>query len=131
MALVADVSIVASWFMPDEQAVGLALATAQRITVPALFWFEFRNTLLISERRGRIAEAQSRTILADLDALGLAVDREPQEGRLMALARKHRLSAYDAAYLELAERAGAELATLDRRLAAAATDEGVGLAGRA
>ena len=44
---------------------------------------------------------------------------------MMRLARSHRLTAYDAAYLELALRKGAPLATLDRRLAEAARAEGV------
>ncbi len=43
----------------------------------------------------------------------------------LCLARRHRLSGYDAAYLETALRRGAKLATLDRKLATAAAREGV------
>src|SRR5947207_11889830 len=55
----------------------------------------------------------------------IAVDDAPDQATLMALTRQHRLTVYDAAYLELALREGVPLATLDSSLAAAARAEGV------
>jgi predicted nucleic acid-binding protein len=114
--------------MPDEQPVGITVLAESTVLVPSLFWFEFRNLLLVSERRGRISPEQTATILAELARLPLEIDDRPQEHRVLGLARRHRLSVYDATYLELAERRGARLATLDRRLAIAAADEGIAVA---
>ena len=61
--------------------------------------------------------------------LGVAIDRSPDETRVMGLARIHKLTVYDAAYLELAQRSGFALASLDRELIRAAKAEGVGLVG--
>jgi predicted nucleic acid-binding protein len=65
----------------------------------------------------------------DLARLRIDLDRQADGEILLALARTHRLTAYDAAYLELALRADAPLATLDRKLAAAARAAGVPLLG--
>jgi predicted nucleic acid-binding protein len=92
--------------------------------VPALWWFEVRNGLVINERRHRVTEQESARFLEEISGLA-TVDQSPEEVALMALARKHRLSVYDAAYLELALREELPLATLDAALAAAARQEGV------
>ena len=65
--------------------------------------------------------------LADLEALSLRIDRAPESDAVLALARAHRLTIYDAGCLELAGRIGAPLATLDRQLARAARAAGVPL----
>jgi predicted nucleic acid-binding protein len=133
--LVIDASIAAAWAFPDEDS-DLARRAAEVLRVslgyvPALFWFEVRNLLLVGERRGRIGPGATLAILKDLDELPLAVDRSCVSTRLLELARQHRLTAYDAAYLELAERSGSPLATLDRQLAAAALAVGVPVLGSA
>ena len=92
-----------------------------------LFSHEIRNVLIVNERRGRIDHAGSTAFLMRLRALRLLQDDAHDEDTIMALARKHRLSAYDAAYLETALRRGDSLATLDRELARAAVAEGVAL----
>jgi predicted nucleic acid-binding protein len=132
MPFVLDASVAAAWLFPDEE--GTATQAAVRLVddtalVPALFWFEIRNVLLVGERRGRIGAADTARFLARLDGLPLEVDHAASSAVLLDLARTRALSAYDAAYLELAHRRAASLATLDRRLAAAATAEGVGLIG--
>ncbi len=96
---------------------------------PALWWFEVRNTLLVGERRGRLTEADTATFLRELHRFGVIIDRTPQEGAVMALARQYRLSVYDASYLELAQREALPLATLDRDLQKSATALGVMLFG--
>ena len=96
---------------------------------PALWWFELRNGLVINERRGRLTEHESGEFLDELAKLDIVIDRTPHEEVLMTLARRHCLTVYDAAYLELALREGLPLATLDAALADAARKEGVGMLG--
>jgi len=127
--LVLDASIAGCWAFHDEDhpSADLALArlrTAEAV-VPALWWFEVRNILVVNERRQRITEAETAVFLRDLARLPIAVDREPESSEVLRLARTHRLSVYDAAYLELAQRSRADLATLDADLKRAAQAEGV------
>jgi predicted nucleic acid-binding protein len=86
-----------------------------------------RNTLIINERRGRLAEADTAAFLRGLSRLGVTVDRLPEEAGVMTLARKHRLTVYDASYLELAQRETLPLATLDADLIRAAREENLSL----
>ena len=82
----------------------------------------------MGERRQRSTEAQATQWLTCLGFLPIAVDEESNDrawGEVLSLARAHRLSAYDAAYLELALRRGLPLATLDDKLKAAASAVGV------
>jgi predicted nucleic acid-binding protein len=95
--------------------------------VPGLWWFEVRNILVVNERRRRITEAGTASFLQNLSQLRVRVDQSPDEGAVLRLARTHRLSVYDAAYLELAQREGLALATLDADLRKAAANEGVAL----
>ena len=95
--------------------------------VPSLWWFEVRNILVVNERRKRITESGTNSFLRELARLRIRVDREPEEGAVLRLARTHRLSVYDASYLELALREAIPVATLDGELAAAAVAEGMEL----
>ena len=105
------------------------LARTEDAFVPMLWWFEVRNALVLSERRGRIAEPQTARFLREISRLAIMVDRTPDESGVLTLARRHRLTVYDAAYLELALREAAPLATLDAQLAAAARSEAVTVIG--
>ena len=131
MAIVIDASVAAAWCFPDEQA-----DTAERVlehllrtdgVVPSIFRRELRNVLIVNERRGRIDQTDSARFLMRLRALRLLHDDAHNEDAVIALARKHVLSAYDSAYLETAVRRGDSLATLDRNLARAASAESVAL----
>lgn len=129
MPFVVDASVAAAWALKDERA-PLASACLDRsaedfLTVPALFWFEVRNVLIINERRGRLTVAESADFLSLLSRLPIRVDQEPYSDAVLDLARRHRLTVYDAAYLELARRLGLTLATLDLRLIGAAASEAV------
>ena len=93
--------------------------------VPGIFWYELLNVLIVNERRGRLTLDETESGLAAVTNLAPIVDIDFSPSRLMALARHHRLTAYDAAYLELAVRTGSEFATLDRRLAASSAAEGI------
>lgn len=96
--------------------------------VPDLWRLEVANTLLVGERRKRSTRADTMAWLGFLSALPITVDAETRNhvfGKTLNLARDHNLSAYDAAYLELAMRLALPLATLDEKLKAAAADVGV------
>lgn len=131
MAFVVDVSVVASWLLPDETdataATALRRLEAEDAVAPSLWWFEMRNLLLANERRGRLDAGLTNTILSRLKRLPIILDHSSEEIPLLDLARRYRLTAYDAAYLELAVRLRSPLATLDKALRAAAREEGVRL----
>jgi predicted nucleic acid-binding protein len=94
-----------------------------------LWSFEVHNLVLMGERRNRLDATGTARFLADLGALPIQIDREPESATTLELARAHRLTFYDAAYLELALRRAAPIATFDRQLAAAARAAGVPLLG--
>lgn len=133
MPLVIDVSVMASWHFPDEKSVyGDRVQNLLRndsARLPTIWWFELRNVLLIGERRKRVDEANNIAFLQALSMFRLTVDALPDELAVLTLARRHRLSFYDACYLELAHRERLPLATLDQALARAAADEGIALIG--
>jgi predicted nucleic acid-binding protein len=124
MPMVVDASVTIGWYLADEATdttqMVLGLLGESEAIAPALWWFEIRNALLMNERRARLDPSQIAAILAHLARLPIALDREPAGDAVLALARAHRLTFYDAAYLELALRRDAPLATLDQRLGAAA-----------
>ena len=133
MPFVVDASVAAVWGLSDEAHPTADLAH-QRLgsdpaLVPALWWYEVRNTFVVNERRGRVKPAETAAFLLILSRLPIHPGGAPEEQRLLSLARTHRLTIYDAAYLELAQREGIPLATLDAGLARAAQAEGVPLLG--
>ena len=129
MSVVLDSSIAGCWCFPDEASsvadAAMVEVAADEAVVPAIWWFEVRNLLLTGERVGRMDPLGTAGFLADLEALSIRIDRAPESDVVLAFARRHRLTIYDAAYLELADRIGAPLATLDRPLARAARAAGV------
>ena len=129
MTLVIDSSVAASWGIPDEDSPAarraLSAALAEDVAVPGIFWHELRNVFLVNERRGRLSLDETKTGLAAVSDFSPAVDDPDGHSAVLALARRHALSAYDAAYLELAVRRRAILATLDNKLAKAARAEGL------
>ena len=132
--LVLDASVAVSWCFPDrrteyttrvlhEVASGFAV-------VPGLWALEVGNALVASERRGYLKPVQLGAFLRDLQDLPKQVEHVTPEqafDRVLALAKEHELSTYDACYLELAERMGLPLATLDSDLRKAARSAGVDL----
>jgi predicted nucleic acid-binding protein len=97
--------------------------------VPSLWWFEIRNILVIGERHKRIAESDTAGFLRYLSSFPLRIDRSPDEPQVLRLARVHRLSVYDACYLELALRENIPLASIDAQLVVAAHAESIPLIG--
>ena len=134
MPFVIDASVVHDWAFAEghptrkSQRERLDVDVAQ---APSLWWFEVRNGLRMAERRGRSSEDISASFLQAMAHFPVTIDNAPDETAVLALARRHRLTVYDAAYLELALREGLELATLDTALAEAARREGVPVLGDA
>ncbi|MCC7434258.1 MAG: type II toxin-antitoxin system VapC family toxin [Methanoregulaceae archaeon] len=132
MRLVVDASIGGAWCLSDEES-NLALEVLDRIVeaqliVPAHWSLELSNLLVVAERRSRIDAEAVRNATRFLRSLPFTVDVMTTGQALSAtleLARRHQLTSYDAAYLELAIREGAVLATLDQRLTRVASSEGV------
>jgi predicted nucleic acid-binding protein len=127
-----DCSVTMAWYFKDEaspyaNAVRKALSSA-RALVPALWPLEVANILVLGERRGRSTEAEASKWLGYLRMLPIHVDDETP-GRawsdILHIARSYNLSAYDAAYLELAIRLGLPFASLDDKLKATANSAGV------
>jgi predicted nucleic acid-binding protein len=133
VSFVLDASVSACWALDDEEHaiadMALVRSAADEVVVPALWWFEIRNLLIVAERRGRITATKTSVFFASLERLTILIDHVPDDQAIMALARRHGLTVYDSAYLELALRTPAGMATLDKRLAAAAAHEGVSLIG--
>jgi predicted nucleic acid-binding protein len=133
LSFVIDASVLADWFLEDKTdprvEASIEALTQVDACAPSLLFFEIRNALLVSERRRRITEAESATSLRELVPLRIRLEPPREDISLMALARNHRLTVYDAAYLELARREGLPLAALDRDLERAALAEGVALFG--
>ena len=124
MALVADASATLALALDEDEALyGEAVIdaiAADEVFVPALFWFEIRNALLMSETRKRFTPERTDQLIADLHALPIVVDAQPRWEATIGLARQHHITVYDAAYLELAQRQAVSLATIDEALVKAA-----------
>ena len=131
--LVLDASMALSWLLPDESsgatlAVQAELARAEGVWVAAHWRLEVANSLCMAERNKRLDAAGIAQAVSLFTQLPVLVDPETDEhasAETLSLARQHTLSVYDAAYLELALRRGATLATLDGPLRAVATQLGV------
>lgn len=127
MSLVIDASVAIAWISPDENDAmanaAMAKAVAEGASVPSLWHLEIANILVMKERKGKLSSEETDAALASFRDLELTVDTETAyraAEETAALARQHRLSVYDAAYLELAARLSLPLATLDQDLRKAA-----------
>jgi predicted nucleic acid-binding protein len=125
---VLDCSVAISWSFADESntyadAVLESLSTSEAVVL-SIWFLEIVNVLLVAERRQRITEADTTEVLALLQSLPITVypDTINQAmGATLVLGRNYNLAAYDAAYLELVTRLNIPLATIDNKLAEAAT----------
>jgi predicted nucleic acid-binding protein len=131
-AFVLDSSIALCWCFDNEATEGtrqlLEHLQADTAAVPNLWHIEIANVLTLAERRRRITAAETAQFIALLEALEIDVDEETWSRalvRILDLAREERLTAYDAAYLELAMRLGVPLASKDGDLCDAAERLGV------
>lgn len=137
MRLVLDASVTLSWLFADARGAARdyadsildAMTSADAAAeVPVTWALEVSNVLARGEARALISEAQSEAFLEMLSGIHIRPDGATFPHALagtLQLARRHRLSAYDASYLELALRTGLPLASLDADLLKAARKAGV------
>lgn len=134
--VVLDASVAIAWCFEDQksdysEAVSDALNSATDAVVPMLWTHEVLNVLVRAQIHKRLTQAQSSLLWSELRKLPIEIDHGADNNtsvEIMALAGRHKLTAYAAAYLELAIREGIPLTTLDAELMRAATAAGVKIA---
>jgi predicted nucleic acid-binding protein len=129
---IVDASLALNWYLTDEQdreySISVFSSLGNReILIPSLWIYEISNVLLVAHRRGRIPATRIEYVLDSAMNLNLKVDAIAPATAvpLCRLALKHGLTVYDAAYLALALRSGAPIATLDKALLRAMQAENV------
>jgi predicted nucleic acid-binding protein len=132
LSIVLDSSITLAWIFSDETSDAIRQifesVAGSGAVAPALWRLEVANGLTMALRRKRIDARFRRAALADLTLLDMAIDRHTDArawAETLELADRFRLTMYDAAYLELAQRRSLPLATLDNELRGAAKSLGV------
>ena len=136
MSFVVDNSVALAWCFEDEQTPPV-MNLLDRVVetgafAPSLWPLEALNGLLTAERRKRVDSRDRHRLAGMLRALPVTLDIETADQAwttTVRLAERHRLSVYDAAYLELAQRRRLPLASLDADLIKAARALGVALLG--
>ncbi|MCL2781493.1 MAG: type II toxin-antitoxin system VapC family toxin [Actinomycetia bacterium] len=128
--IVVDASMALAWCFEDEATDDtdrvLARVRQEGGTAPVLWRYEVGNALLSARRRDRVTDAQLQRLTTLLAALPVALDLDvPSATDLISAAQRHELTAYDVAYLLVAQRQGLPLATMDKQLAVAAIAAGV------
>ena len=129
--LVIDASITVAWCLPDERSdyaeAVLDVVLTKLAVAPRLWAYEVRNTILMAVRRQRITRADAITFLTSLRDFDIYLVDPPSYAEVYELAEVQGLTFYDAAYLDLALREGAAIATADQKLQTAAKRVGVQL----
>ena len=123
---VLDCSVAIAWSFKDEatqstSSILRSLSSGSGAVVPSVWPLEVMNVLLVAERNNRITKQETKEIISILGELPIEVE-EPlilTDG-FLALAREHKLTSYDASYIELALRRGLPIATLDKLIQKAA-----------
>ncbi len=137
MNFVLDASVTMCWLFRDGKPAARSYAlkvldamkqAETRALVPVTWGLEISNVIGKAEMKGSTREAQSEAFLEMLEGIDINADSATFSMALsdtLQIARRYRLSAYDASYLELAMREGLPLATLDEDLQKAANKAGV------
>jgi predicted nucleic acid-binding protein len=130
--LIIDASLASAWCFPDERTdytngVLRAISSSMEAFAPSLWAYEVRNSVLMGLRRGRISRADAEGFLDSLADLNIHLADPVSYDAVFKLAETNGLTVYDAAYLDLAIREGAELATLDDALRKASVKAGISL----
>ncbi len=132
-AVVLDASVASAWCFPDEQTeytrmLFEVIASSAVNAVSRRIWaYEVRNSVLMGFRRGRITKPDSEEFLFSLNLLNIRLVEPVSYDAVFYLAQLHRLTVYDAAYLDAAMSNGLALASLDGQLNRAAETTGVRL----
>lgn len=132
-SFIVDASVGFAWVYPGQATSGTdrllnEVAAGATVVVPALWYLEMSNVLLIAQRRHRLTAIQRKAALEKLAAMQFMVDEEGTRhafGKTSDLAEKHGLTIYDATYLELALRRSLPLASRDEALTNAAKQCGL------
>src|SRR5258706_576076 len=131
-AMILDSSMTLAWFLPDEEAAAaknlLDRVTFDGAVVPGLWPIEVGNAFLTAQRRGRVTSAERIRALRLIGMLPVEIDGQTTAhawSGSFELAEQHRLTLYDAVYLELAIRRNLPLASFDMALCKAAQLAGV------
>ncbi len=134
--MVIDASLTLAWYFVDEGTPAtdelLDRVAGEGALVPGLWRLEVANGFQTALRRRRIDARYRDASLNELALLPITIDADTNGHAwttTLRLSERFKLSMYDAAYLELAERRSLPLATLDRDLRKAAPALGVALAG--
>jgi predicted nucleic acid-binding protein len=133
MRWVVDCSFTAALFLPDESSTKVRfffekLEGDDTLWVPGLWWYEITNVLVVSTRRNRLTHMNTEKILSLLNQMDFKTDNlagTTYSQEIYEIAQLYALSAYDAAYLELATRKNCNLASFDKKLVEAAQKAGV------
>ena len=132
-SFIVDASVGFAWVYqgqatPETEQLLNEVAAGATVIVPALWFLEMSNVLLMAQRRHRLTAAQRKAAMEKLTAMQLTVDEEGTRnafGKTSELAEKHGLTIYDATYLELALRRSLPLASRDEALKIAAKQCGL------
>ena len=139
MRFVLDNSVVMRWLLKDgsverlayaDKVLGLLMQDDAQAVVPGVWPLEVANVIVKAQAKGLLSEARATAFIGLLDDMGISVDARTAERALtdtLQLARRFKLSSYDASYLELALREGLQLATLDADLHSAMLQTGGGV----
>ncbi len=130
-----DASVALCWYFEDQtaaytEAVFDCLAKGEQALAPSVWPLEMVNALVVAWRHKSISSEQLENFIADLKDLPVEIDSQDNERAYSSIFRmscQHRLSSYDAAYLDLAVLHGLPLATLDKNLRSAAKRSKVGI----
>jgi len=133
MDWVLDASFALAWALPDEisgRAEEFLKETWGKayFWVPALWWYELSNGLVMAQRNHRVSEADRNRLMEIYGMLPIQTDvfvSAELAWRLQAIAQEYLLTCYEAAYLELAQRRGLGFATTDHSLTMAARKAGI------
>ncbi|MGA2655139.1 MAG: type II toxin-antitoxin system VapC family toxin [Gammaproteobacteria bacterium] len=133
MMFVLDCSVTMAWLFSDEmnsysESILNTLQKNNSALVPGLWVWEVSNVLLVGQRRSRITRAQASGFWEILKSLPINVDEQSvshAHDLTYQLAHEHHLSAYDAAYLEIALRKQIPIASLDKKLINIAKKTGI------
>jgi predicted nucleic acid-binding protein len=134
MTIVIDASFAGAWLLPDEHSteadrvLAAVLRGKERLAAPELWTYEMLNLIVSATRRGRIETNQLERAVRLIERIPVEFyDHQSHaiQERVLRLASRFSLSAYDAAYLELADRLQCPLRSLDEDLAAAGRSLGL------
>ena len=120
---VIDNSVVVSWLLEEEHVKKsreiLNKLSSHQVCVPSIWPYELANALFVAEKRKRIKEADSVAFICDLKNLPIIIEESSFEriGKdVLSLSREHKITVYDASYIELALRKDLALASFDKEI---------------